>query len=647
MKSFYLPPVWFFGVFTLFIFLIPQRDFAQCLDNLLPQDKYVFAENPEGQAPHSTNIIVNHYEEGIMYTLRRDADNSIVAGPQPGYIGLFVQGLTETTVYNVLAQNPQTGCERQMSTKLTITITTTQCTPPLDKQLIVEDDTGNAPHSTNIIVQNPQPGILYSLRLNANNTVIDGPQPGTEPLFTGEVNQTTDYNVLAHDPQTQCETILSIRPRVTILPAPCTLPLDKQLVVEDDSGIAPHSTNILVQDPQPGILYSLRLNANNTVIDGPQPGTEPLFTGEVNQTTDYNVLAHDPQTQCELVLSTRPRVTIIPNNPQPTILYPDLFSWAKPGAYMYDVQIDKSQGGRLLRFSTASTNKGAGPFELRATVESDGTTTATQRIYDDQGGYTERIAGTFVFSGHEGHNHFHFADFANYRLRAVLANNGIGNTIRTSDKISFAMMDITPYDLSLPGAPANRVYLAPGSSLDPQGVSVGWADVYDRSLGGQWIDIAGVPDGEYWLEVTIDPSDRIAESDETNNTAYLKVILKGNRARTTSEQPSAGSAIAARSISMQSTEIDNDQEEQTEQTIVAYPNPSRGEFAVEIQDDYTGLYYVHVRDLSGKTLQKQIDVKEGRVAKTHIDLNHAGEGVYILSVYYGGKTTNRKLIISN
>src|SRR5688572_22373309 len=208
MKKIYSALVW---VICLLTFCTLSTAYAQC-----PQDKFVFAENPEGQAPHSTNIIVNQYETGIMYTLRKDADNSIVAGPQAGSIGLFVQGITETTVYNVLARNPQTGCEIQLSAKPVITITSTGCTPPADKQLLTDDNTGTAPHSTYIHVQNPQSGILYSLRINADNTVIDGPQPGTEPLFTGEVNQTTEYNVLAHDPETQCETVLSTRPVITI-----------------------------------------------------------------------------------------------------------------------------------------------------------------------------------------------------------------------------------------------------------------------------------------------------------------------------------------------------------------------------------------------------------------------------------------------
>src|SRR5688572_33354737 len=96
----------------LFVLILPFVVNGQtCPDDQLPQDKFVFAENPEGQAPHSTNIIVNQYEAGILYELRKDSDNTLVAGPQPGSIGLFVQGVTETTSYFVIARNPDTGCE--------------------------------------------------------------------------------------------------------------------------------------------------------------------------------------------------------------------------------------------------------------------------------------------------------------------------------------------------------------------------------------------------------------------------------------------------------------------------------------------------------------------------------------------------------
>lgn len=322
-------------------------------------------------------------------------------------------------------------------------------------------------------------------------------------------------------------------------------------------------------------------------------------------------------------------------------LYPDLFSWAKQGKYMYDVEIDRTQG-KLLRFSVAIGNKGAGPFELHGVVESDGTTTATQWIFDDQGNHTERNAGTFVFSDHAGHNHFHFANFANYRLRAVVGKNGVGDVVAVSDKVGFAMFDSAPYNLSLNGAPSSPVYVRQEqSSLDPEGISIGWADVYARTLGDQWIDIAGVRDGQYWIEVTVDPNGLIAESDETNNTAYVKVVLKGNHVKTKPDQPTGiSSQTVARSSAMSVEATSPSPSTQVSpssgaEIITTYPNPSRGEFDAIVTDESTGVYQLRVLDFSGKPLSEQQIIRgEDGVASAHFDLTQAKEGIYVLSVYH-------------
>ena len=39
-----------------------------------------------------------------------------------------------------------------------------------------------------------------------------------------------------------------------------------------------------------------------------------------------------------------------------------------------------------------------------------------------------------------------------------------------------------------------------------QGITSGWGDWYYKQLGGQWIDITGVPEGDYIVRVTINLS---------------------------------------------------------------------------------------------------------------------------------------------
>jgi hypothetical protein len=56
---------------------------------------------------------------------------------------------------------------------------------------------------------------------------------------------------------------------------------------------------------------------------------------------------------------------------------------------------------------------------------------------------------------------------------------------------------------------------------------VGWADTYGSYLAGQAINIEGLPDGEYCVAVTGDPSDIVRESNELNNEALTPVTLTG------------------------------------------------------------------------------------------------------------------------
>jgi lysyl oxidase-like protein 2/3/4 len=56
-----------------------------------------------------------------------------------------------------------------------------------------------------------------------------------------------------------------------------------------------------------------------------------------------------------------------------------------------------------------------------------------------------------------------------------------------------------------------------GYSCANQGISRGWADSYTRGLPCQWIDITDLSPGAYSLRVVVNPLNKIAESDTTNN----------------------------------------------------------------------------------------------------------------------------------
>ena len=211
-------------------------------------------------------------------------------------------------------------------------------------------------------------------------------------------------------------------------------------------------------------------------------------------------------------------------------LLPDLFAWSsesKRFIHGWHLDVTEIPGRTLLRLATTMVNIGEGPLEVRGGDSyPDGTQDVFQRIYNADSSFTDRLAGTFTF--HSDHDHFHLNDFATYTLREVTEGNGVGDVVAGGDKTSYCLLDSTRYDTSLSGAPDNRVYEA-GSCEDPvngvQGISAGWGDLYLSSLPDQWIDVTELVDGTYWLEVTVDPNDRLLESDETNNATRIMVEL--------------------------------------------------------------------------------------------------------------------------
>jgi hypothetical protein len=212
----------------------------------------------------------------------------------------------------------------------------------------------------------------------------------------------------------------------------------------------------------------------------------------------------------------RCRLTCTSSSPSASSpLLPDLITWED---YLHDVDLVTVGATKRLRFSNAPTNIGQGPMDLYGIVERDGTTTAYQRIWNTDGSSTTYLAGTFSFAGHEDHNHWHFDDFADYKLRRINTDNTPGTVVAMSEKVTFCLEDTAQYDLTLPRASPRAFF-----TCDRQGISVGWADVYTKNLSGQDIDVTNVADGTYYLESTVDPRNRLREANDDNNVARIRI----------------------------------------------------------------------------------------------------------------------------
>jgi hypothetical protein len=124
---------------------------------------------------------------------------------------------------------------------------------------------------------------------------------------------------------------------------------------------------------------------------------------------------------------------------------------------------------RLLRFDTVLMNGGDGDL-----------------IVGDRSDPNNPYAAYFVFA--PCHGHYHIRDFSVYELL-----NSAGTAVVAGHKQGFCFEDSFKYD----GGKSN------GYNCAFQGITSGWGDWYYKQLTGQWIDITGVPEGDYIVRVTI------------------------------------------------------------------------------------------------------------------------------------------------
>jgi hypothetical protein len=203
------------------------------------------------------------------------------------------------------------------------------------------------------------------------------------------------------------------------------------------------------------------------------------------------------------------------------------------------IEIRVKEGVRRLRFANAVGNDGTGVLELfpkREDCNDNGDFSddrvAYQRLYADTDGDgvfdrdVDRRKGSFpvgCMTFHPAHDHWHLEDFARYQLFRKTAS---GALVASATKVSFCVRDGFRFRPKLAGSPAQPYYGA-CSRRSTMGLSVGWADVYGADLPGQSLRITELPDGRYCLVSTADPSDRLVETDETDDSLSTLLGIRG------------------------------------------------------------------------------------------------------------------------
>jgi len=203
----------------------------------------------------------------------------------------------------------------------------------------------------------------------------------------------------------------------------------------------------------------------------------------------------------------------------------------------FEIAAADSGEGQAIRFATGAANRGDHALELLGQPSSPTDAIAQQCVAWAHPRICTQRDDVGTFAWHPQHGHYHFEEFALYELRRLrpngrvrMAKNGL---VRTSGKISYCIIDAERDDSS-----GDSLYFLPYplyysclAGLNMQGISPTWRDIYSNSTVGQEIPLDGIEDGTYALVIHIDPSNRLHETDDSDNTSLVKLrILDGGRA---------------------------------------------------------------------------------------------------------------------
>jgi hypothetical protein len=239
-------------------------------------------------------------------------------------------------------------------------------------------------------------------------------------------------------------------------------------------------------------------------------------------------------------LVVAPAAAVAATTPRATTMTPGGRPSQCPDGLLADLQtvvpkhlgIQNQQKAEMLRFTNGVANLGEGDFRMAPVTDpgSGEIVSAQQEILDADGNVVcAEEVGEFIF--HPEHNHWHIADVALYEVRIAL-DDGHGGSygdvvanvhdFANSVKTTFCLIDW--YQLDSNSNKNERVYWDCSAGL--QGIQSGWVDQYHHSLPDQNIDLTGVAAGVYYLLSTANPDGDYAESDYTNNSAWVSFRLQ-------------------------------------------------------------------------------------------------------------------------
>ncbi|HRI22369.1 MAG TPA: lysyl oxidase family protein [Panacibacter sp.] len=206
-----------------------------------------------------------------------------------------------------------------------------------------------------------------------------------------------------------------------------------------------------------------------------------------------------------------------------------------------------------LKIAVAIANIGLGPLEVGPDTTLEGSccvadTTQSkaerrynlfQKIYTKTGNsFSDRKikAGTIYFESKPGHQHYHVDDWIEMRLvqqvkgkrTVVCKGQKVSYCLFTTgmlyEKDSSSLINKKFYGRDMPNYALGEYYAC---SLAKQGISVGGYDYYGMMYEGQFLQLPkGLKNGDYTLEIEIDPDHKYNESNKANNIFSMKIQIQ-------------------------------------------------------------------------------------------------------------------------
>ncbi|MGH2658619.1 MAG: lysyl oxidase family protein [Actinomycetota bacterium] len=236
-------------------------------------------------------------------------------------------------------------------------------------------------------------------------------------------------------------------------------------------------------------------------------------------------------------LASRPQRNVTFDTPPPIFFEQNPI----PGESCHPSEKEEEEAQTCLRFDQVLANVGEGPLQLRFVLPHDPSSTerdVLQRVFwsDDPAHFDQLQAGEWEF--HPTHDHVHFTSFA---VSNLWSSNELGEQlgpepVTSGRKVSFCVVDVE-IDAWADKGDGPRTYNAPDCLFPTesdedndylvQGITAGWADVYEWYLPDQYIEVTGLTDGLYLLETIVDPDETILEANESNNCGSVLIQLSG------------------------------------------------------------------------------------------------------------------------